>query len=221
MTAPEDHVKRTYRSATRDAQAIRTRRAIVAAAAKLFTDIGYAAATTDAVATAAGVSRKTVFTAIGGKADLLKTAIDWAITGDDEAVPLAERPVIRRVLASAYPRAVVTEWIAIHVAISQRVAGLFRALEVAAETDAGARSLLDSLQDQRLEGAAMIVDRIIALGALKSSMSRARAIDAAWLSSDPVVFDRMVRTRGWSVRSFRSWLADALAGQLLRPDQPL
>lgn len=210
-------VKRTYRSTARDAQASETRRAVVAAAARLFTDIGYAATTTDAVATAAGVSRKTVFTAVGGKPDLLKTAIDWAIAGDDEAVALAERPAMREVLASTDPRALVIAWTAAHVEISQRVAGLFRALEVAAETDAGARSLFDTLQAQRLEGAAMIVDRVIALGALASSTTRARAIDQAWLSADPMVFDRMVRTRHWSVKSFKTWLADALIGQLLQP----
>ena len=29
------------------------------------------------------MSRKTVFTAVGGKLDLLKTALDWAVAGDD------------------------------------------------------------------------------------------------------------------------------------------
>ena len=57
-------VKRDYRSELRAAQALETRRSIVAAASKLFVEDGYVATTIDAVAVAAGVSRKTVETRI-------------------------------------------------------------------------------------------------------------------------------------------------------------
>src|SRR6187401_421400 len=87
--------KRAYRSDLRAAQALRTRGQIVAAAAELFVGGGYAATTIDAIAAAAGVSRKTVFTSAGGKAELLKLAYDHATAGDDEPVPLRERPVVK------------------------------------------------------------------------------------------------------------------------------
>jgi AcrR family transcriptional regulator len=80
------------RSTLRAAQARATRRAIVDAAARLFTERGFGATTIDAIAEAAGVSRKTVFTSVGGKTEALKLAIDWAIAGDDEPVPILERP---------------------------------------------------------------------------------------------------------------------------------
>ena len=83
-----------YTSEIRDEQARRTRRAIVTAAHDLFLAQGYAATTIDAVAQAAHVSRRTVFNSVGGKATLLRLALDWAIVGDDEPVPLAERPAI-------------------------------------------------------------------------------------------------------------------------------
>ena len=60
--------------------------AIVDAAAGLFIAHGYGGTTVDAIAEAAGVSRKTVFTSVGGKADALKFALDWAVTGDDAPV---------------------------------------------------------------------------------------------------------------------------------------
>lgn len=34
---------------------------------------------------------KTVFAAVGGKLDLLTLALDWAVAGDDEPVPLEHR----------------------------------------------------------------------------------------------------------------------------------
>src|ERR1700754_4854471 len=94
VTLMSEAVKRDYRSGLRAAQAEQTRRSIVSAAARLFVEGGYADTTIDAVAASAGVSRKTVFTAVGGKVDLLKTALDWAVVGDDRPVPMADRPAV-------------------------------------------------------------------------------------------------------------------------------
>src|SRR5947207_10184876 len=96
MTAP---VKKPYKSTLREAQAKATRRAIVDAAARLFVERGYGATTVDAIAAAAGVSRKTVFTSVGGKLDALKLARDWAIVGDDEQIPLMARPQVKQAQA--------------------------------------------------------------------------------------------------------------------------
>src|SRR3974390_1527546 len=92
-------VKKPYTSELRAAQARATRRAVVDAAARLFTERGYGATTVDAIAQAAGVSRKTVFASVGGKAQALKLAVDWAIMGDDEPVPVLERPHVRAGMA--------------------------------------------------------------------------------------------------------------------------
>lgn len=208
-------VKRAYRSTLRIAQAEDTRRTIVAAAATLFTEGGYAATTTDAVAAAAGVSRKTVFTAVGGKVELLKMALDWAVAGDERPIALADRPEFRDLLALTDPARLLTGWTRLQVQIDARVSGLFHALEVAAETDPGAADLLDTMQGQRLIGATRIVDRVVELGALRAGVARTEAADIAWLSSDPVLFHRLVRVRGWTVDRFETWLAATLAGQLL------
>ena len=81
--------RRPYRSTLREEQARATRRAVVDAARDLFVEFGWARTTIDAVAARAGVSRKTVFTSVGGKAALLKLALDWALVGDDEPVPMS------------------------------------------------------------------------------------------------------------------------------------
>jgi AcrR family transcriptional regulator len=211
----QEHVKRDYRSGLRTAQAEQTRRSIVAAAARLFVDDGYGATTIDAVAESAGVSRKTVFTAVGGKGDLLKTALDWAVAGDDRPVPVADRPEMRELLAMDDPVALLTTWARVMVAIDVRVAGLFRVLEVAADGDAAAQLLLDEYRRQRVVGARAVVKRLGGLQALADGMSRAEAADMAWLATDPVLFDRLVRTRGWSVAKFEAWLARTLTDQLL------
>jgi AcrR family transcriptional regulator len=210
-----EHVKRDYRSRLRTAQAEQTRRSIVSAAARLFGDDGYGATTIDAAAESAGVSRKTVFTAVGGKVDLLKTALDWAVAGDDQPVTVADRPEVRELLAMDDPVALLTAWARVMVAIDVRVAGLFRVLEIAADGDAAAHLLLDEYRRQRLVGARAVVKRLGGLQALTEGMSRVEAADVAWLATDPVLYDRLVRIRGWSVGRFELWLARTLTDQLL------
>jgi AcrR family transcriptional regulator len=211
-----ESVKRDYRSTLRAAQAADTRRSIVAAAARLFIADGYGSTTIDGVAESAGVSRKTVFSAVGGKVDLLKTALDWAVAGDDEPVAMANRPAIRELLALADPSALVAQWAHVLVEIDVRVSGLFRALEVAADGDDEARRLLDEFRGQRLVDARAVVKRLVTLDALSGTMSRADATDVAWLATDPLLFDRLVRSRGWSVGKFEAWLTATLTGQLVR-----
>ncbi len=208
-------VKRDYRSDLRTAQALETRRAIVTAASELFAARGYGATTVDAVAEAAGVSRKTVFTAVGGKLDLLKTALDWAVAGDDQQLALADRSDIRGLLDQTDPKRLVIGWVNVLVKIDSRVGPLMRALEIAANVDAEAQDLLDDSQRRRLAGARTIVRRLVALGALKPGLNQNQGADIAWLASDPMLHDRLVRTRGWSRGRFEQWLAELLLEQLI------
>ena len=209
-------VKRDYRSELRTAQARETRRSIVSAASRLLVENGYGATTIDAIADAAGVSRKTVFTAVGGKLELLKTALDWAVAVDDRPVALADRRAMQQVLEERDPTALITRWVRIAVEIDTRVARLFRAVEVAAGIDAAARELVEQSQRQRLDGARMIIKRVAALEALTTELTRDEAIDMAWLATDPALFDRLVLVRGWSTGRFEKWLGQTLCGQLLR-----
>ena len=74
------------------------------AAAELFVERGYAAATIAAIAGRAGVARPTVFPSVpGGKPELLKLARDLAIAGDDEPVPVPERGWFRSAMAQDDP----------------------------------------------------------------------------------------------------------------------
>ena len=82
---------RPYQSARRQGQARRTRQRILDTATAEFSSCGYAATTVAAIAAAAGVSVPTIEQVFRTKANLLKAAIDVAIAGDDEPVPMLER----------------------------------------------------------------------------------------------------------------------------------
>ena len=210
-----DSVKRDYRSELRAAQAQQTRRSIVAAATRLFVGAGYGATTIDAVADAAGVSRKTVFTAVGGKLDLLKLALDWAVAGDDQAVALSDRAAIRRWMDQADPRQVLDGLAGMLAEIGARVGALYGALEVAAGIDPAARELAEELQRRRLDDARKVVGPLRDMKALTTDITYQEAVDLVWLAMDPALFDRLVRVRRWSTSRFKEWLASTLCRQLL------
>ena len=210
-----DAVKRDYRSELRAAQAQETRRSIVSAATRLFVEDGYGSTTINAVAEAAGVSRKTVFNAVGGKLDLLKLALDWSVAGDDEAVALSDRAAIRKLMDQPDARGVLTGLVALVVAISARVAHLYEALEASASMDPAARDLVAESQRRRLDDAHKVVRHLRDLDALTTHITEQEAVDVVWLAMDPAIFDRLVRLRGWTAGRFEEWLADTLCRQLL------
>jgi AcrR family transcriptional regulator len=209
-------VKRGYRSTLRAEQAQATRRAVVESASQLFIESGYGATTIDAVASAAGVSRKTVFTAVGGKLDLLKVALDWAVAGDDLPVAVADRDASRHLFDQRDPAVLLAGWARMQAEIGARVAALYQALEMAAGTDTDASALLAQVQAQRLAAARAIVKRLRILRALTTALTQQEAVDLAWLATDAALFDRLVRVRGWSTTRFGEWLGETLCRQLLR-----
>src|SRR5882672_6966469 len=95
---------RRYRSDRRTAQARETRVRVLAAATAVFLRRGFSAATIREIAAAAAVSVATVESLLGTKARLLKAAIDVAIAGDDEPVPVLARPWAARAMAATSAR---------------------------------------------------------------------------------------------------------------------
>ena len=198
--------KRTYRSDLRDEQARETRRRIVAAGGDLFVERGYAATTVDAIAERAGVSRKTVFNSVGGKPALLKLAWDWALVGDDEPVPMADRPEVQAVMAETDPDSLVSRWARFDAAIGARLADLYPVLLVAADGDPEVAALNRESERNRRGGARWLVDRLADIGGLRPGLSRKRATDAIAALMDPVPYRRLVHDAGWTFDEYADHL---------------
>ena len=209
---------RSYSSALRADQALQTRKRIVDAAAGLFADRGYTGTTIDAVAAAAGVSRKTVFDAVGGKAQLMKLAYDFAIVGDDKPVALIDRPEIADMVAEPDPAKQLVMYAALVVAIDRRISAIWRALEGAAASDPEAGRLYVAMVRQRRQSMQEAAQLFADSGALRPDVDVGAAADLMWLYNDPALYDKLVRQRGWSVARFQAWLTEALQVQLLGKD---
>src|SRR5215218_134420 len=94
---------RRYESPRRREQAATTRRLILEAAQRLFERHGYVATTMAAIAAEAGVALKTVYVAFETKSGLLRALWHLLLRGDEEDVPIDERPWYREVLAEPDP----------------------------------------------------------------------------------------------------------------------
>jgi AcrR family transcriptional regulator len=206
---------RTYSSTLRADQARQTRRRIVDAAADLFAERGYSGTTIDAVATAAGVSRKTVFDSVGGKAQLMKLAYDFAIVGDDEPVPLINRPEIKAMFAEPDHAKRLAMYASLVVSIDHRLSPAWRAFEGAATSDPEAAELYDAMVQQRRHAMQEAAQLFADAGALRPDIDVDFAADLMWFYNDPSLYDKLVRQRGWPVGRFQAWLAEALQVQLL------
>jgi len=206
---------RRYASQVRDEQARRTRRAIVTAAHDLFLAQGYAATTIDAIAEAAHVARRTVFNSVGGKAALLKLALDWAIVGDDEPVAMADRPAVKAILAESDPRKALVLWVQAVADVVGRTAPLGEVLTAAADIDPAAAELLAEASRQRMAGAAAFMRHLASLDGLAAGMTEQRAAELSWALTDGHLYRLLVAQRGWSTADFTRWLSDSLAAALL------
>lgn len=207
--------KRPYRSALRLARAGDTRRALLATAARLFAERGYVATSIDEIARAAGVSRATVFTSVGGKPVLLKAAYDVALVGDSEAVPLVEREGSRLIRSEPDPRRYLERYAELAAEIAGRIAIISEVVRGAAGADPDARALYEKMQAERLTGARHIVGDVEAKGGLRKGLAVATAVDIVWTLIEPSLYMRLVHERGWSATRYARWLAETLQAQLL------
>lgn len=198
----------------RQAAARETRRAVLAAAAELFVERGYAATTINEVAARAGCSRPTVF-AIGTKAELLRLARDIAMAGDDEHLAVSQRESAQRVLSEPDPRTYM-ELLAEHVTgVQERYGPLDEILRQAAGADAELAVLWRTSEAQRRQGATLFVDALANKTGLRHP--REDAIDVLWLLMAPDQHQRLVGGRGWSRRRYLRWLTETLIDLLLSP----
>lgn len=205
--------RRAYRSPRREQQAAETRALVVAAAARLFGEHGWAATGMREVARAAGVSVETVYASFRSKADLLRAAIDVAVVGDSAPVPLDQRPEFaalgsgtRRQRAHATARLV--------TGINQRTAGVVLALREAAASDPELAEWMREREQRRRinvgQGAALVAGRAVA----------PEEVDGLWAVLAVEVYQLLTELRGWTPQQYEMWLADVLDRLLPGPDQP-
>lgn len=202
---------------TRAEQARRTRLRVVESARAAFLELGYGAATIKEVARRAGVSQETVYKSFGNKAGLLKAAYDIALAGDDEPVPMADRPEIQAVRAARSPREAARAYAALVPAFAARIGPLATMALHASGADADLAAFVAETGAERLAGATGTARAWEAAGWLREGVGVEQARDVVWMLSGPSLHE-LARARGWGDEEFVDWASGVLLATVLDPE---
>ncbi len=170
------------------------------------------------IARAADVVVETIYRAFGSKAGLFKTVVRAAVAGGAARaeVPVEQRPAIQAVIAEHDPRQQLALYAATQPGIHARSGPLLRVLNEGASTDSELTQVRNELEAERLAGMLRFAQLLAERGVLRSELTLEEARDTLWTLNSLAVHDLLVVQRGWSAERYRTWLADALAGVLLR-----
>jgi AcrR family transcriptional regulator len=209
--------RRPYNSAGRRAAAEGNRRAVLDACRDLVLGGGYRATTIRAVAERAGVSQDTIYKTFGSKQQLMKAVYDVTVAGDDEPVPIGQRPPVQRVLQAADPAEKIRRYAEFVRGFMQRLGGL---VAVLAEADPEIAEVCAVTEAERLTGVRAFVGHLAAEGHLSSALDHDQAADACWSLTSPQLFAQLTHARGWTPDSYEGWLAQMLTATLLSASSP-
>lgn len=205
---PDVNSKREARRKTlREEHAQITRQRIAAAARQLFARNGYAATKLTEIAVEAGVAVQTVYAVYGSKAGILDALRQGVMTQPEAQAfyreAMAADSAAHRI--ELFARSIRWRW--------ERSADVTAIFRDAATTDAGIRAGLAATLEQRRRGIRALAERLqddlrpgIGVGIA------AAILDALSLAE---VYAELVEVQGWTADAYETWLAAAIARELL------
>jgi AcrR family transcriptional regulator len=176
---------------------------VIDAARDLFLTNGWTATGVRDVATAAGVALETVYAHFSSKRGLLRAVADAAVVGDDEAVPLAQRPeflAIGRGRRAARIRAAARVLTAVQV----RTGPVAMLLRQAAPGDAEIAEMLHSTRERQRIDVSTAIELVI--GRAPTAEER----DGVWAITSPELYFLLVSESGWTPEQYETWVAGLL-----------
>jgi TetR/AcrR family transcriptional regulator, regulator of cefoperazone and chloramphenicol sensitivity len=203
--------RRLYRSPTRQRQAAETRARILATARVLLAEQGYAGATVEAIAQAAGVAVQTVFAVFGSKRGILAELLRLA-----QETPAAEE-LRARLRATDDPAAKVRLAVAIARCVYEQMAGGLELLRGARLVAPELAAVEGEIEARRRAGAGWLVDYVRGCGRLRAGLTPAAAADLLWVMTSPDVYRKLVHEQGWTGDAYELLLGNALVAALLAP----
>ena len=216
--------KRRYESPRRREQAAATRREILEAAQRLFEQQGYTATTMAAIAAEAGVALKTVYVAFETKSGVLRSLWHLLLRGDQDDVPVPERPWYREIVEEPDPERQLRLTARNSRLVKTRAAALMKVIRNAASADPDVAALWSRIQSDFYDIQRPIVEALHKKKALRPGLDVTRATDILWTLNHPDLWHLLVGERGWTPEQYELWFGDTVCAQLLgstpRPRSP-
>ncbi len=203
-------VKRQYDASGRREQARRRRREVVIAAKDLFETDGFQATTVTAVAQRAGVSAESIYKGFGTKAALAKAVFDFVLAGDDEPVPMAERPESQAIQAEPDVRRKIELYVDGLARRQERSARVQILIRDGRHHDETLRETWKTLLAERLVGMTMLGRHLVETGQLRDGITVEETADVLWTYISVEVYELLVLQREWSLDRYAAWIGRAI-----------
>ncbi len=213
--AKDISTKRKYDSSRRKAQSRETQAQITEAARKLFIERGYLGTSIESIAKRAGVAPETIYALFGNKKAVLSRAVDVAVVGDDNPIPLLVREQIREVEFEKDQTRQIQMFANRIQIIMSRVAPMFEVMRSAAKTEPEIHALLKKYLEGRMQGMSYFTDCLLANGPLRKNMDKSTATETLWTLTSAEVYNLLTKDRGWAVEEYEHWLSQTLIRLLL------
>jgi hypothetical protein len=159
---------------------------------------------------------QTVYNVVGGKPALLKAVYDVTLAGDDEPVPIGDRPNYRAMQLATDGREMLARYAGIGRELFERVLPLVtKLLAQAASGDPDLQAFADTIEGERATGTTMMAGAISERFGLRDGLTVQDAADILWTLTSPDLADRLVNRRGWGWDKTEAWLGSVMADALL------
>ena len=207
-------VKRSYDASGRREQARARRLAVVLAALDLFERDGFRQTTIVEVAAAARVSAESVYKNFGSKANLAKAVFDLVIAGDDEPVPMAQRPAMQAIRDEPDVRRKIALFVDGLVQRQARSAKVQILIRDGRHVDDALDPVWAKLNEEGLIGMTMLGRHLFDTGQLREGIDFQEVCDVLWNYLAIDTYERLVLFRGWRLERYSRWLAHAMTAAI-------
>lgn len=208
-----DKVKtRTQNSPLRRAQAAATRAKIAEAAAEVFASRGYDGARIEDIATEAGVAYPTVYKTFQNKPNLLKAAVDVAMTGGPEG-DVGRQAWFREQLESPTAEEQLRLIARNARRLYDRAGKLLEAVRAAAASNKEIADLWQEIHDDRLGRSRTSARRLATKAKLRTTHSD--TVRTLWTLTLPELYGHLTDTADMVPDDYERWLGDLLVAALI------
>jgi AcrR family transcriptional regulator len=191
-----------------------TRVRVIDAAASLFVERGYVAATIEDVAERAAVSVQTVYYVFGTKPKLLSAVLDASIAGDAEPIPVLERPWVAALREQHDVGSAMERLVDDSVTILSRTSPLYEVVRRAA-ADPEVNDLLQETRRRRRADQRALIEILSSAGRLRPDLDVDTAADVFYGLINEEVFQLFVEDCGWDVERLKRWATSLMMQQLI------
>lgn len=205
---------RRYDNSGRSDAARASRRRVLEAARDLFVANGYARTTIAQIARAGGVSPQTVYSAFGGKATLLKGAYDITLAGDDEDVPMRDRPEFQRLGKATTTGELLTSYAALVRSIQTRLRPMLPLIYGTRAVEPDLDELALTAAQERRYGARAFAMHAVSNGYLRAGLDADIVADLIWVLNAPETYLLLTASGGLDDDGYQRWIEDALRAAL-------